>query len=87
MLGRFRRIALALGDSLFNVRGRGHVDGARFVVPIQRETLVTGDGPLGGDHVEWREGVNGMLGVFAARALYYEVVNSQTEESGTGWYG
>jgi hypothetical protein len=43
---------LRFGESLRDVAGHEHVDGARFVVPIQREAEVSGAGPVGGDGVE-----------------------------------
>jgi hypothetical protein len=39
---------LKLGESLCNVRGHGHEDGARCEVPIESETEVTVAGPFGG---------------------------------------
>jgi hypothetical protein len=35
-----------LGESLRNVAGHGYIYGVHFVVPIQRETEVTGAAPL-----------------------------------------
>jgi hypothetical protein len=87
VLGTFGRLVLELGEGLFNVTGYGHVDGARFVVPLESETKVTGARPLGGDGEERLEGGGEMLGVVAAGVLDSEVINNQTEHDGTGSMG
>jgi hypothetical protein len=79
VLGTFWRLVLELCESLCDVAGHSHVDGARFVIPIHNETEVTGAGPFGGDGVEWLAGFNVILGVFAARV--------QTEDNGPGSMG
>jgi hypothetical protein len=43
---------LEFGESLRDVARHEHVDGARFVVPVQREAEVTGAWPVGGDGIE-----------------------------------
>jgi hypothetical protein len=41
VLGTFGWLVLELGKSLLNIAGHRHVDGARFVLPIQRKTEVS----------------------------------------------
>jgi hypothetical protein len=84
-----------VGKSLRNIAGPGHIDGARFVFPIKRETEVTGAGPFGGEGAEWLEGgVGEMMRMLAACVLYSEVIpvyctpkSSTTELKITGVVG
>ena len=52
MLGMFGRLVPELGESLCDVAGCRHVDGARFGIPIESETEITSAGLFGGNRVE-----------------------------------
>jgi hypothetical protein len=87
VFGTFGRLVLEVGENLCDVARHRHVEGARFVIPIESVTEVTGAGPFGGDGVELLEGVGEMLGVIVACVWDSEIINNQTEDNGTGDMG
>jgi hypothetical protein len=87
MLWTSRRLVLQLVESVGYVAGHGHVHSARLVVPIELKVAVTVTGQVGGEGIERRNGINEMLGVFAACVLYSKIMNNQTEFDGKSSMG
>ena len=68
-----------------DVAGHRIVDSAGFVIPLESEATVQGAGPIGGDDVQLLQGVDQMLGMFAAGILDAKVIDNQGESDWSGF--
>ena len=80
----FGRCGVAKGKQRFgDIAWHGDVDVSRGVVPVDSETEVAGAGPVFGDGVFCRKGVEEVVGVGFGEELDTEIVNGEGEGRGT----
>ena len=62
----------------------GYINGSAAIIPLDGDTRIEGACPVGGDGVQFLEGAEEMLGVFAADVFDSEVIYDEGESNIAG---